>query len=171
MQNAAQKKSPSKQDTRDNGLKTMFWSKKLSPGKQRVNAIADNESVVQMRDEYQNGKLKANRNEKQERKKLRKLAKGPQIEGFLSQVDSQCSVIDTLTSQRDTAKQSDPMTASQVQRHQEELDEIGSIIASDDDDDAVKKDSQDDADGDKSFSPSQPILLSQKADLLQDARA
>ena len=46
MQNAAQKKSPSKQDTRDNGLKTMFWSKKLSPGKQRVNAIADNESVV-----------------------------------------------------------------------------------------------------------------------------
>lgn len=52
----------------------MFGAKKISPGKQRVNAMIDNESVIQMRDEYSlNGKLKANRIEKQQRKALRKL--------------------------------------------------------------------------------------------------
>ena len=52
-----------------------------------------------MKDEYSlNGKLKANRIAKQQRKALRKLENGPHIEGFLSQADSQSSIINALTS-------------------------------------------------------------------------
>ena len=133
----------------------------------------DNESVVQIRDdEPLNGEssVKANRRIKLERKHLKKLAQGKRIDGFLSIEDqSQASLLDTL---KQAHQGEEEVTPSQAKRQEDELEEIDAkideimedLLADEDDEDNPADDAKD-----KSFSPSQPVLLSQKADLLQDA--
>jgi len=95
---------------------------------------------------------------------------GQNIDGFLSQEgDSQISVINalvgSLSAGKSQTKKQEVITASQIRREEEELEEIDAIMEDmieDDDEDLAKNQ-------DKSFSPSQPVLMSQKAGLLQDA--
>ena len=138
-----------------------------------VNAIFDHESVIQIRDDDTQGKIKAKRLDKLLNKQLRKLAtESNNLEGFLSiESASQSSLINVLeipTSEKGEVKRTitkpggAKITPSQARREQEELEEIDQIM-----EDMCAEEAENGAE--KSISPSAPILLSQKADLLQDA--
>ena len=108
--------------------------KNFSPAKNNQRRDNNNQNigsgVVQMRDEHSSGGLASNRHAKQLRKEesllLKRLNTGASISGFIKPLDSQVSWIDGLGYEGNAAKKENlnPISASQVQRQDEELEEI-----------------------------------------------